>query len=135
MAFVHGKNTYISLDGEDLTAFTNSTTMNRSADALDTTTYGKNSKTYAGGLKDGSATIGGIYDNTAVTGPRAVIQPLIGATVEFVFRPEGTGAGKPEDTVDVVVTAYNESSPVAEMVQWTAELQLSDDVTSAAQGA
>lgn len=132
MAFVHSKDTYVSLGGDDLSAFTNSTTYNRSADSHDVTTYGKNSKVYAGGLKDGTVTIGGTYDSSA-TGPRAIIAPLLGTTVVFVFRPEGTGAGKPEDTVDVLVTAYNESSPVADMVQWTAELQMSDDVVSAAQ--
>lgn len=132
MAFVHSKDTYVSLGGDDLSAFTNSTTYNRSADSHDVTTYGKNSKVYAGGLKDGTVTIGGTYDSS-VTGPRAVVQPLLGTTVEFVFRPEGTGTDKPQDTVDVVVTAYNESSPVADMVQWTAELQMSDDVASTSQ--
>jgi hypothetical protein len=135
MGFVHGKDTYVSLDGDDLSTFTNSTTHNRSADTHDVTTYGKGAHVFQGGLKNGTATIGGIYDNTAVTGPRAVIRPLLGTTVEFVFRPEGTGSGKPQDTVDVVVNAYNESSPVADMVQWTAELQFSDDVASVAQGA
>lgn len=133
MTFVHGKDTYVSLDGDDLSAFTNTTTYNRSADSHDVTTYGKGSHVFAGGLKNGTATIGGIYDNTAVTGPRAVIRPLLGTVVDFVFRPEGTGAGKPQDTVDVLVTAFNESSPVADMVQWTAELQLSDDVASTSQ--
>lgn len=132
MAFVHSKDTVITLDGEDLSAFTNSTTYNRSADSHDVTTYGKGSKVYSGGLKDGTATIGGTYDSSA-SGPRAVIAPLLGTTVPFVFKPEGTGTGKPQDTVDVVVTAYNESSPVADMVQWTAELQFSDDVASISQ--
>lgn len=133
MAFVHGKDTVITLGGDDLSAYTNSTTHNRSADSHDVTTYGKDSHVFVGGLKNGTATIGGIYDNTAATGPRAVIVPLLGTTTEFVFKPEGTGTGKPQDTVDVVVTAYNESSPVADMVQWTAELQFSDDVASTTQ--
>lgn len=132
MAFTHSKNTVVLLDDNDISAFTNSTTYNRSADSHEVTTYGKNSKVYNGGLKDGTVTIGGLYDDGA-TGPRAVIQPLLGTVVEFVFRPEGTGTGKPEDTVNVLVTAYNESSPVADQIQWTAELQMSDDVVSADQ--
>lgn len=132
MAQVHGKGTYVSLDGDDLSTFTNSTTYNRSADSHDTTTYGKNSKVYQGGLKDGTCTIAGIYESGA-TGPNAVINPILGTVVPFIYRPEGTGSGKPEHAVDVLVTAYNESAPVADMIQWTAELQLSDDVAITSQ--
>lgn len=132
MAFVHSKNTVVSLGGDDLSAFTNSTTYNRSADSHDVTTYGKNSKVYSGGLKDGTVTIGGFYDDGAA-GPRETIGPLLGTVVEFIFKPEGTGTGKPQDAVDVLVTAYNESSPVADQIQWTAELQMSDDVATTTQ--
>jgi hypothetical protein len=76
---------------------------------------------------------GGIYDNTASTGPRAVIEPLVGTKVPAVRRPEGTGSGKPQDTVDVVVTSYVETSPVADMVTWSVELQGSDAVASTTQ--
>jgi hypothetical protein len=133
MAFVHSKNTLVTLNAKDLSAYTNSTTYNRSADSHEVTTYGKASKVYSGGLKDGTITIGGFYDDTAANGPRAVIRPILGTVVAFIFKPEGTGTGKPQDTVNVLVTAYNESSPVADQIQWTAELQMSDDVTSISQ--
>lgn len=133
MAFVHGKNTEVDLDGNDLSAYCNNTEWSREADTHDTTTYGKDSKTYEGGLKDGTVTISGTYDNTASTGPKAVIEPLLGTKVPFVMRPEGTGTGRPERTVDVVVSSYEETLPVADMITWSAELQLSDDVTDTAQ--
>lgn len=135
MAFVHGKNTFISLDGDNLSAFTNTSTLTRTADTHDVTTYGKNSRVRTGGLLDGTASMGGIYDNTAGTGPRAVIEPLVGTTVELIRQPEGTGSGKPQDKVDVVVKSYVETNPVADMVTWTCELELSDDVDSTAQAA
>lgn len=134
MAQQHGKDTVVTLDGDDLSAYANSVSYERSADSHDTTTYGKDSHVYTGGLKDGTCTIEGIYE-TGVSGPRAVIAPLLGTTVALVYKPEGTGSGKPQDTVDVVVTAYNESSPVADMIAWTCELQLSDDVATTSQGA
>lgn len=133
MAFVHGKNTYVSLDGTDLSPFTNNTEAPEEADTHDTTTYGKDNKTYAGGLKDGTFTISGIYDSDETAGPRAVIKPIIGATVPFIFRPEGTGDGLPEDSADVVVQSYSETSPVADMITWTAELQRTGPTTSAPQ--
>lgn len=133
MAFIHGKGVAYTLDGDDLSTFSNTVTFTRSADSHDVTTFGKNSHVYQGGLGDGTASIAGIYDNTASTGPRAVIEPTVGTVVELVWQPEGAGSGKPEDTVDVLVTSYVESAPVADMVTWTAELQLSDDVATAAQ--
>ncbi|MBW0117026.1 hypothetical protein [Pseudonocardia abyssalis] len=128
MAFVHGKNTFVSLDGDDLSAFTNNVAFNRSADSHDVTTFGKNSKNFQSGLKDGTATIQGVYDSTA-TGPGAIIRPLIGGlAVEFIYKPEGSGAGKPVSTVDAIVTGYEETAPVADMVTWSCSLQFSDDI-------
>ncbi len=134
MAFVHGKGTVVTIDGDDLSTYGVSITFTRTADSHDVTTFGKNSKVYQSGLKDGTASIEGIYDNTALTGPGAALRPLIGgAAVVLKYRPEGTGAGKPEAEVDVIVTSYEESSPVADMIKWTAELQLSDDIDDTAQ--
>lgn len=133
MTFVHGKNTYVSLDGDNLSAFSNNVEFSRSGDSHDVTTFGKNSHVKQGGLLDGTASVTGVYDNTALTGPRAVIEPLIGTVVVLIHRPEGTGSSLPQDTVDVLVTGYTESSPVADMVTWTCDLELSDDVDSTPQ--
>lgn len=133
MAFQHGKSTFVSLDGDNLSAFSNNVVFTRTSDSHDVTTFGNNSHVKQGGLLDGSATIAGIYDTTASTGPRAVIEPLIGTVVPLVHQPEGAGSGKPQDTVDVLVASYVETSPVADMVTFSVELQMSDDVDSAAQ--
>lgn len=127
MSKVHGKGVAVSLDENDLSQYSNSTEWSRSADTHDTTTYGKNAKTYKGGLLDGTATIEGFYDNTADSGPAAVIEPLLGQTVPFEYQPEGASTGITR-TVDVVVSSYDESAPVADMITFTCELQMSDDV-------
>lgn len=129
MAFVHGKNTYISLNAVDLSAFTNTSTLTRKADKHDVTTYGKNDHVYQGGLGDGDFSMGGTYDNTAA-GPRDTIEPLIGTNVTLIRRPEGTGVGLPQDSVNVLVEEYVETNPVADMVTWSCKLQPSDAVTS-----
>jgi len=129
MAVVHGKNTYISLNAVNLSTFVNTSELNRSADSHDVTTYGKSSHVYAGGLLDGKATMAGIYDNTAA-GPRDTIEPLIGTVVTLIRRVEGTGSGLPQDSVSVLVTGYVETNPVADMVSWSCEMQLSDEITS-----
>jgi len=135
MAFVHGKNTVITLDGDDLSAFTNTSELTRGADTHDVTCYGATDHVFSGGLGKGTASMGGVYDNTAATGPRAVIEPVIGTVVTLIRKPEGTGAGKPQDSVSVVVEEYVETSPVADMVTWSVKLLMSGAVTSTTQGA
>lgn len=133
MAFTHGKSTFVSLAGNNLSTYSNNCEFNRSGDSHDVTTFGKNSHVKNGGLLDGTCSLTGIYDNTAGTGPRGVIRPLIGTVVSLIHRPEGTGSGRPQDTVNVLVTGYNEASPVADMVTWVCEMEMSDDVISSVQ--
>jgi hypothetical protein len=129
MAKTHGKETVIKLNAVDLSAFCNTSEWTRSADSHDTTTYGADDHAYDGGLGDAKATIGGFYDDGA-TGPRATIEPLIGTKVAYIRQPEGTGAGKSQDSCTVLVMSYVETSPVADMVTWSAELQVSGAVDS-----
>lgn len=131
--FVHGKGAVVTIDGDPLTGYSNSIEWARSADSHDVTTYGKDDHVFGGGLGNGTATITGIYDSTALTGPRAILEPLEGTVVELVYRPEGTGTGKPERTVDVLVTGYTETVPVADMITWQVTLQMSDAVVTATQ--
>lgn len=132
MAFVHGKNTVVTLNAVDLSAYTDASELTRSADIHDVTTYGKNSHVKVGGLLDGKGSLSGTYDS-AVGGPRATIEPLIGTNVTLIRKPEGTGTGKPQDSVSVVVGEYTETNPVADMVKWSVSLELSDEVTTTTQ--
>lgn len=132
MAFSHGRKTFLSLGGADLSSFTTTSTIEKTSDKHDVTTYGLDNHAYSGGLKDGTGSISGIYDNT-VAGPRAIITPLIGTTVTLIRRPDGTGAGKAQDLVTVLVEKYNETNPVADMVTWSCDVQMSGPVNSAPQ--
>lgn len=128
MTFVHGKGAVVSLNAVDLSPFTSKVGFDREADGHDVTAFGKNSKVYFGGLKDAKVTMEGTYDNGATTSPRAVIEGALGTVVVLIYKPEGTGTGRPIRTVSVLVTKYKESTEVADMIKWTAELQCSDDV-------
>jgi hypothetical protein len=130
MSKVHGKSTVFTLGGADLSTYTRASSFTRAADVHDTTTYGKDDHVFDGGLGISNMSAEGLYDNTASVGPRAVIEPLIGTKVTMVRRTEGTGSGKPQDSVDVVVQSYVETNPVADFVSWSVELQGSDAVNS-----
>lgn len=135
MAFVHGKDTVVTVDSNDLSAFANTSEFNPTTDSHDVSTYGTDGHVFEGGLTNGTFTVSGIYDNTASTGPRAVLQPLKGtaAKVTVTRQPEGAGSGLPQDTFDGLLTSYTETNPVADMVSWSAEFQVSGSVDSTAQ--
>lgn len=133
MSTSHGKKTVCILNGTDLTGASNNSTVEISADKHDTTVYGKNSHIFDGGLLISNFTVSGFYDTSQTTGPKAVIQPIVGTKVTFIHRPEGTGVGLPQDTVTVLVEKYSQTSPVADMVTFSVDLQGSDDVVSSIQ--
>jgi hypothetical protein len=135
MTFVHGKNTFISVGGNDLSAYTDSSEYEEDLDSHDVTCYGNNGHVFAGGLTDGGFKFSGTYDNTASTGPRAVLNPLLkaGALTTVIRRPEGTASTKPQDSFSFLLTKYVETSPVADMVKWSAEGKISGDVDSTPQ--
>ena len=133
MAFIHGKGTKISVDADDLSAYSNTSEFERGADEHDVTTYGKNDHVVQGGLKTGKFTMGGVYDSTAAVTPKVILPPLIGTVVEVIRQPEGLGTGKPTQTFDAHLTKYVETAPVADMITWTAEFTVSDGVATTTQ--
>ena len=132
MPFTHGRLTYFKLGTQDLSAFMDSTDFDHGSAVHETTTYGKSYRTKAGGLKEASFSIGGLYDSTAVTGVETVIPPLVGTVVAFEYGPEGNAAGKVKYSGTALVEKYTHSAPVADMVRWKATLQTSDTVTKGA---
>lgn len=129
MARSHSKDTYVSLDGNDLSTFLNDSDWTRSPESHKLTTYGQNNNVYAGGLGDGSSDLAGFYDTSTTSGPRAILEPLVGSNVTLIYRPEGTGTGLPERSVDVLVGEYKETHPVADYVGFSQKLTHSGDVT------
>lgn len=128
-----GKNMVVLINGTDISIYCDANEHHKKADIQDITTYGKEAHVKEGTLLDGNGSIGGLYDTSAVAGPRAILNALVGQTVPYVRRPEGTGSGRPQDTVDVVVGEYVETAPVADMVRWTCALEYSDTIDSTPQ--
>lgn len=133
MAKKHGKDTVVKIGASDISAFCNASEITKSADTHDTTTYGNSAHRYNGGLLDNKFTCSGLYDNTAVTGPRAVLNGIVGTTVAVTRQPEGTGTGRPQDAFNAILNQYVETNPVADMVSWSAEFTIDGDVTSTTQ--
>lgn len=125
MPLTHGRLTVIKLGSADISAWVNTSDYDDGADSHDTTTYGKSGKTYAGGLRDGTLTFGGLYD-TATGGPEATIRPLLGTTTTFEYGPEGSVSGKKKVSGSGVLTSFKTTNPVGDMVRWTSTVKVSD---------
>lgn len=134
--FIHGKNTFWSVNGVDLSTFGESTDITDGVAIHKVTTYGPNRtrESKAGGLGDGKITVKGTHDS-GLGSPRKVLKPLMDARVEvpYLFRHQGTGSGKSQLSVNVLVSEYKESSPVNDMIKWTCELEMSGDRSDADQ--
>lgn len=128
MAFAHGRSAYFKLGTNDLSAYMDNIDFPHAADIHETTTYGKSYKTKAGGLKEASFDIGGLYDSTA-GGPETIIPPLIGTVVAYEYGPEGNASTKVKYSGNCVVENYSQSTPVGDYIRWTASLQTTDTVT------
>jgi hypothetical protein len=133
MAFVHGKDTILTVATKDISPYCKTSSYEGSADVHDVTGYGKQAHVKGGGLLDGKFTCGGTYDNTVSVGPRNALKSLLGTTVAVVRKPEGTGTGKPQDAFSAVMSKYVETNPVDDMITWSAEFEISDVVTTTSQ--
>lgn len=130
MAFVHGKNSRITVNAVDLSSFTDNVQWRGPVDTHDTTVFGDDGHTYLSGLTDGSISMSGNYDDGATNTPARVLAPLRGgAAVTALYHPEGTGTGRAQRSMSVVVSDYQEESVADDKVVWSAELQISGSVT------
>lgn len=123
MGFVHGKGTVVSIDAKDMTVYGTSCEYELKAESHEVTTFGQDNKVFSGGLKESSMKIEGNYDDTATTGPRAVLEDLVGTVTEMIYKPEGSGSGKPTRTWDCLLTGYKETSKIDDMIKFSATFQ------------
>ncbi len=134
MARKHSKLTVILVDGNDISEHCTDSNIEKSMKTEDTTTYGKDDEVYDPTLKSGAFGCSGKY-GSGVTGPRAILLPLVeaGAKVTVTYRPEGTGSGLPQNVFEAILTKYNETAPVAGYRLWALETQPSDAWDNTAQ--
>jgi len=134
MAFVHGKDSVFKVDNSggtltDISSYVNSVDFPETADVAETTTLGDGSKTYIVGLKDSTLSVAGLWDSTL----DGILGAVIGqsATLSFEYSPEGTGSGAIKYTGECILTSYAQNSPVGDVVSYSADFQVSGDVTRA----
>ncbi len=135
MAFTptHGRLTVLTVATLDISLSTKTSTFSGSADVHDTTGYGLTNRTKAGGLIDGKFTASGAYDLGTVTGTPSALEGKEGVTQAITRKVAGTGTGKPQEVFSGVLSKFDVSDPVDDMVTWAAEWEVTGTVNRAAQ--
>ncbi len=130
MAFIHGKDTVVTVGGTDISAFVKKSDLNTGADNHDVTVYGATGHGYQSGLTDGTFSMEGVFDNGASGTPETVLRTTLGGSTgqAIEFRPEGTGSGLAELSFTGVLETLNMSDPVDDMVTWSSVHKISGAV-------
>lgn len=102
--------------------------MSRSADTSDVTTYGDGDHYFLAGLRNGTFSANGLFASTY----ESKIGPLLGQStnVWIVHQPQGTAAGLPKFTAQVVVTQFDVAASVTDAVKMTMAFQRTGPLTS-----
>ena len=133
--FRHGKSTSFKVDnsGGSLTDISDTLTdvsFPQTIETAETTSFGSNAKTYIVGLSDATLSVSGNFDATV----DAHLAGIAGqaATVSFEYGPEGTTSTFVKYTGEAILTSYEKSGAVGDVVTYSAEFQVTGAVTRGA---
>jgi hypothetical protein len=134
MAFVHGKSAVFKLDDSggtlrDLSAYLDDIGFPRDIETAETTTFGVagSAKTYIVGLSDATISISGKFDATA----DGYLAGVVGnsATLSFEYGPAGSTGGNVKYTGECIMTSYEVSASVGDVVTASADFQVTGQIT------
>jgi nicotinamide mononucleotide (NMN) deamidase PncC len=136
--FKHGKNAVFLMTGSSTGAFdfTNVVTdvaLSKVMETGETTAFSNLNKTFIVGLQDATISVSGYYDPTADENINGAIARLSNGTVSslsFSVGPSGSSAGTDiKYSGACIITSYDLSPAVADVVPFTLELQVTGSVT------
>lgn len=134
--FRHGKSAVFKLGtsgtpatATDISNVVNEVSFPRTVETGETTSFGSSAKTYVVGLTDATISFGGTFDAT-VDAQLAGIVGLDG--VAFEYGPEGSTSTRVKYTGSGILTSYEVSAPVGDVVTFSADFQVSGAITRGA---
>ena len=135
MAFVHGKSAVFKLDNSsgslvDYSSYLEDISFPRSVETAETTTFGSTAKSYITGLTDATISLSGKFDATADGTLAAVVGQA--ATLSFEYGPAGSTATYIKYSGEAIVTSYEVSATVGDVVTASVELQVTGAITRGA---
>ena len=130
--FRHGKSTTFKIDdsGGTLRDISNTLTdvsFPQSVDTAETSSFGDSAKTYIVGLSDSTISISGNFDATV----DGYLAGGIGAaaTLSFEYGPEGSTSTYVKYSGECILTSYEKSGAIGDVVTYSAEYQVTGAVT------
>ena len=137
---VHGKKTVFKLDNlantlTDISAKCTNVDFPLDAEVTEVSGFGASSKVYIVGLKDSKISLQGNWDAAIDTQLFALLgageptgQPA-NEGFDFEYGPEGSATGATKNTGKAILTKFQKTSPIGGKVSFSAELQVTGDVT------
>lgn len=130
--FQHGKSAVFKLADSgatlrDISNVLDNISFPQPVETAETTAFGKSFKTYIVGLRDTTISCGGKFDATV----DGYISGVLGLStlLAYEYGPYGSTGGYVKYSGTCIVTSYSITSPVADVVTFSLELQSSDTVT------
>lgn len=130
--FRHGKSTVFKIDdsGGTLRDISNTLTdvsFPRSIDTAESSSFGDSAKQYVVGLSDATISVSGNFDATI----DGYLAGTVGqaATLSFEYGPEGSTAGYVKFSGECILTSYEVSGAIGDVVTYSAEYQVTGSVT------
>ena len=125
MAFVHGSNAALTLDGQTLTGYVDNVSLNKDTDLAEVTAFGNNDKEFIAGLLSGGLQISGHYDATQ---DGYLYGMFDSAEVAIVFSADG---GTTSYSGNGFLSTYQIGAPVGDKVSWSATVVVNGTLTRA----
>lgn len=122
MAFSHGKDIVVFLDGINISSYFKDITAGQEVDTPEVTTFGKTARVYIPGLKDDTVSLGGYFDGG--TGAiEEILEPLLGNATGAILTVgwNGTTIGNRGVHITVLESSLETSGGVDDPVELSAE--------------
>jgi len=130
MAFRHGKDTHFTLDDTDLTLRLDEVSMPDEIQAAESTVFGQGAKSFQPGLEEATISLSGKYQADVEELYASIkAKQRVGTLIPWIYGPEGPGEGRRRRTGEGVVTSFETSNPVGDIVSFDIEIQVSGVVT------
>jgi hypothetical protein len=133
--FRHGKSTVFKVDNNagsltDISDTLTDVSFPQSVDTAETTAFGSSAKTYIVGLTDANFSVSGNFDATVDAHLAAIVGKA--DSVSFEYGPEGSTSTFVKYTGEAILTSYDKSGAVGDVVSYSAEFQVTGAVTRGA---
>jgi len=130
--FRHGKAAVFKIDDSggtlrNISDALNSISFPREAEVLETTSFGSSDRTYIVGFKNATISIEGSFDATY----DGYLAGALGqdATLSFEYGPEGATSTYTKYTGECILTSYESTAGIGDVVSISAEFQITGAVT------